>query len=102
MRPEILNPLFAPLTSLKGVGPRIAKLIERLAGDKVVDLCWHLPSGIVDRRFRPLVADAPDNVIATIRIRVGEHRPSANRRVPYRVFTSDDSGQLTLVFFNAR
>ncbi len=102
MRPEILNPLFAPVTSLKGVGPRIAKLIERLAGGKVVDLCWHLPSGIVDRRFRPLVADAPDNVIATIQIRIGEHRPSANRRVPYRVFTSDDSGQLTLVFFNAR
>ncbi len=102
MRPEELNPLFAPVTSLKGVGPRIGKLLERLTGDKVVDLCWHLPNGLTDRRFRPTVATAPDNVIATLRVRIDEHRPAPNRRVPYRVFCSDDTGSLTLVFFNAR
>ena len=32
MRPEILFPLFAPATALGGVGPRIGKAIERLAG----------------------------------------------------------------------
>ncbi len=31
MRPEILFPLFAPVTSLKGVGPRVAPLLEKLA-----------------------------------------------------------------------
>ena len=102
MRPELLNPLFSPVTSLKGVGPRIGKSIEKLAGDKIVDLCWHLPSGLTDRRFRPKVADAPDNVIATMTITVDEHRPSPNRRVPYRVLCSDETGTLTLVFFNAR
>ena len=35
MRPEVLFPLFAPVTALGGVGPRIGKAIERLAG--VVD-----------------------------------------------------------------
>ena len=102
MRPELLNPLFAPVTSLKGVGPRIGKLIEKLAGDKVVDLCWHLPSGLTDRRFRPKVAEAPDNVIATMTVTVDEHHPSPNRRVPYRILCSDETGTLTLVFFNAR
>ena len=29
MRPEILFPLFAPITSLKGVGSRVAPLLER-------------------------------------------------------------------------
>ena len=42
MRPQVLYPLFAPVTKLPGVGPRIGKAIERLAGPHVADLCWHL------------------------------------------------------------
>ena len=30
MRPPVLNPLFAALTSLPGVGPRLEKLYARL------------------------------------------------------------------------
>ena len=53
-RPNILFPLFAEVTALAGVGPRIAKLIARLAGPRVADLLWHLPSGLIDRRFSKL------------------------------------------------
>src|SRR3546814_186851 len=60
MRPSILFPRFAAVTTLPGVGPRLGKLFERLAGPHVVDLCWHLPTGLIDRRFAPKVADAPD------------------------------------------
>ncbi len=102
MRPEILYPLFAPVTKLPGIGPRMAKLVEKLAGPQVVDLLWHLPSGLIDRRFAPKVADAPDGVIATITIRVEAHQPSRNRRMPYRVLCSDDTGPLNLVFFHAK
>ena len=35
-------------------------------------------------------------------VQVDEHRPSANRRQPYRVLCSDDSGSITLVFFHPR
>jgi len=55
LRPEILFPLFAPATTLPGVGPRFGKLIERLTGPAVADLLWHLPSGIIDRSFTPKV-----------------------------------------------
>ena len=48
MRPEILFALFAPVTSFDGVGPRIAKLIEKVAGPHVVDLLWHLPTDVID------------------------------------------------------
>ena len=58
MRPEILYPLFSPARTLPGVGPKIAEAIERLCGSRVVDLLWHLPSAIVDRRYAPTVADA--------------------------------------------
>jgi ATP-dependent DNA helicase RecG len=102
MRPEILYPLFAPVTKLPGIGPRIGKLVEKLAGPQIVDLLWHLPSGLIDRRFAPKIADAPDGAIATITVHVDAHLPPPNRRVPYRVACSDDTGDLTLVFFHAK
>lgn len=102
MRPEILFSAFASVDSLPGVGPRIAKLIEKVAGPRVVDLYWHLPSGLVDRRFSPPVAKAPDGVIATLKVTVERHTPSPNKRLPYKVLCRDDSGYLTLVFFHAR
>jgi len=101
MRPEPLFPLFKPVTSLPGVGPRIAMLVERAAGPHVVDLCWHLPSGIIDRRYAPRVADARPGVVATMTLTVDKHQKAPNKRLPYKVFCSDDSGKIALVFFHA-
>ncbi|MFQ5984789.1 MAG: ATP-dependent DNA helicase RecG [Alphaproteobacteria bacterium] len=101
MRPRALYPLFTPVTSLKGVGPRLGKLIARAAGPKVVDLLWHLPSGLVDRRFSPNVGAAPPGVVATLTVRVEAHLPPANKRQPYRVRCADETGRLYLVFFHA-
>jgi len=102
VRPEILFPLFAPATSLSGVGPRFAALFEGLVGGPaVIDLCWHLPSGIIDRRYGPPLAEVQPGRIATLTVQVGEHRAPPNRRQPYRVFCHDDTGELELVFFHA-
>ena len=35
MRPQILFPLFAEVSSLKGVGPRILPLVQKVAGPLV-------------------------------------------------------------------
>ncbi len=104
MRPEILFPLFAPVTRLPGIGPRLEKLYERLAGPHVADLLWHLPTGIIDRRFRPSVSEVKDGEIATLAVTVGLHvpPPPRNNRVPYRVWVSDGTGEMSLVFFRAR
>ncbi len=102
MRPEILFPIFAPVTSLKGVGPRIATLIEGIAGPHIADLFWHLPSGLIDRRFAPRIADAPSGVIATITVDVVSHHPPPNRRLPYKITCEDETGRMSLVFFHAR
>jgi ATP-dependent DNA helicase RecG len=102
LRPEVLFPLFKPVTSISGVGPRMAKLVEKVAGDKVVDLCWHLPSGIVDRRFSPKVADAPIGQVVTLTVEVIRHEKPHNSRSPYRVLCSDETGFIALVFFAAR
>ena len=102
MRPEILFPLFAPVTALPGVGPRIGALIERLAGPGVVDLLWHLPSGLIDRRFSPKIADAPTGAIVTMTLCIDAHKPPRIKRLPYKVTCHDDSGEMDLVFFHAR
>ncbi len=102
MRPEILFSLFAPVTALQGIGPRLAKLFERLAGAQVADLCWHLPGGLIDRRYAPKIADAEPGRVATITLKVGQHAAPHNPRQPYRVFCSDGTGELTLVFFHAK
>jgi len=102
MRPESLFPLFRPVTTLKGVGARTAVLIEKVAGQHVVDLLWHLPSDIIDRRYTPKIADAEPDTIATITIRVTQHYKPNNQRQPYKITAMDDTGAMTLVFFRAR
>jgi len=106
MRPEILFPLFAPVGALAGVGPQNARLITRLAGPNAVDLLWRLPSGVIDRRFRPKLAEltgANDGNTVTLTLKVWGHEPSPGKRIPYRVRCTDGSGgEITLVFFHAR
>jgi ATP-dependent DNA helicase RecG len=101
VRPAILDRLFAPVTALPGIGSQSAKLFERLAGPLVLDLLWHLPAGIVDRRASPDVRALEANRIATLMVRVEAHQPGFGRR-PYRVVCTDRTGTLTLVYFNVK
>lgn len=102
MRPSILNPLFTDITSLPGVGPKIAALIAKASGPRVVDLVLQHPVSLIDRSKRPKLADAPPGERATLRVRVDRHEPPPVRRRPYRVICSDDTGFITLVFFHAK
>jgi ATP-dependent DNA helicase RecG len=110
MRPIALTPLFASLQSLTGIGPRLILLLKRcltlppgVAEPRVLDLLWHLPSGVIDRRAEPTVADAVPGAIATLKVRVLKHKapPRSNARAPYKVATEDDTGRLDLIFFHA-
>ncbi|HVI91814.1 MAG TPA: ATP-dependent DNA helicase RecG [Dongiaceae bacterium] len=101
MRPAILFPLFASLDKLPGLGPRLSKLVERLCGPHVVDLLWHLPSGIIDRRASPSLAAVENGAIVTLKLKVERHQKPGHQRQPYRVRCSDGTGFIDLVFFNA-
>ena len=107
MRPNLLNPLFAALSSLPGVGPRLEQLYRRLFDreetPRVVDLLLHLPSGAIDRRARPKLRDVVPDTVVTVAVTVDRHRPPPprRRRAPYQVYTSDETGDLILTFFNA-
>jgi ATP-dependent DNA helicase RecG len=107
MRPALLDPLFAPAGSLPGVGPKNAKLFDKLLdrsrGARVVDVLFHLPYAALDRRARPKIRDAQREAIATLEVRVAEHRPppSPRSKAPYKVLVEDETGDVELVFFLA-
>ncbi|MCQ8185339.1 ATP-dependent DNA helicase RecG [Parvularcula maris] len=104
MRPSILNPLFADLTALPGVGSKTAELFEKIAGPQVVDLLFRLPTGVIDRSFRPKIAETEDGMYAALTIKVDAHEPppSDRPRSPYKVLCSDETGFVRLVFFRPR
>jgi ATP-dependent DNA helicase RecG len=101
MRPAILFPLFAETRTLPGIGPRLEKMIARVAGTRLIDLALDLPSGIIDRSYRPRLIDAQEGRIATFIVNVLDHLPPHDRRQPYRVRCSDDSAIIELIFFRA-
>lgn len=101
MRPQILFPLFAEVSSLPGIGPRFAKLIAKLAGPRLVDLLWHKPVSHHDWSRQSTISAAPEGEPVTFKVLVVEHKPGRNPRMPYKVTVGDDTGYMDLVFFRA-
>ncbi len=110
MRPEILNQLFKPVSSLEGIGPKLEKTLTRLfhgreTGEpaRIADLLFHIPHSVIDRRNQPGIAAAREGMVATFKVHVDRHiaPPRGNKRVPYRIEVHDDTGEMTLVFFRS-
>jgi ATP-dependent DNA helicase RecG len=111
MRPTLLDPLFAPVNVLDGVGPRLATLLANVVPTdttgrevRVGDLPFVLPHSIIDRRQTFLIADAPEGVIVTLRLTVEQHQPPppGKGKLPYRVYARDTSDEIALTFFHAK
>ena len=102
MRPQILFPLFAEIRTLSGVGPKLEKLIAKVAGPLLRDLALNLPVGVVDRSYRPTIAAAESGRIATVEVTVLDHLPPRVKSQPYKVRVSDASSTMELVFFRAK
>lgn len=111
MRPMKLNTLFAKAQTLDGIGPKLSEKLAKLVNNtversdpRVIDLLWHFPTGINDRRHRPTIAEAEPGTLATIDVTVTGHvpPPPGNRKVPYRVFCADETGEIELIFFRGQ
>src|SRR5260370_3175839 len=107
MRPALLNPLFTPVTSLSGVGPKQDKLFRYLLGrdetPRLVDLLLHLPASVIDRRARPKIREAVPGTVVTLEVTVDPHRPTPRRTppAPHPVYASDDTGDVVLTYFRS-
>ncbi|MCW6510289.1 ATP-dependent DNA helicase RecG [Lichenifustis flavocetrariae] len=105
MRPTLLNPLFTAAKTLHGVGAKIAPLLDRLVGRdaRTIDLVFHLPTGVIDRRSRPKIAEAQRDQVVTLEVRVVNHQPpgqSRSGKAPFKVLVEDETGDVTLIFFH--
>ncbi len=101
MRPERLNPLFIAADSLKGVGPGLARPLEKLGLTRVRDFVYHLPDRFVQRRA---VADLDEAVVGEnilIALTPVEYRSAAGRG-PFRVLASDAAGNICALTYFGR
>src|SRR5438105_4371689 len=108
MRPALLNPLFAPVTSLSGVGPKqdrlLRYLLDRDETPRLIDLLLHLPASVIDRRARPKIRDAVPGTVVTLEVTVDRQRPTParNPRGPHLVYASGETGDVVLTYFRAQ
>jgi ATP-dependent DNA helicase RecG len=109
MRPPLLNPLFADVSGVKGIGTKTAKLLTKLLrppsaateSARIVDVLLHMPTGAIDRRYKCKIVQLPQQGVVTVEVTVGRHKPppTHNKKMPYRVEVHDETGTLSLVFF---
>jgi ATP-dependent DNA helicase RecG len=110
-----LRYLFEPVTRIRGVGGAVAKSLSNLLPAAtqlsisslpiIRDLLFHLPISVIDRRASYPLAEAPHGAVTTCVVKVDAHLPPMRKRfgrAPYKVVCSNETGELTLVFFNAR
>ncbi len=90
--------MFGPITSLKGIGERVAPLLERVAGPLVRDLIFLPPQGIIQRPARS-VAQAVEGEVQTFTVTIESHQKPARPGQPWRIRVFDDTGFLFLTFF---
>ena len=102
MRPAHLDLLLSPINKLKGVGPKLENIINKLGINLNVHFLWHFPYRIIEKKYYENIHDAPINQLVTLKIEVIKHYPSKFRRQPYRVSCLANSTPIDIVYFNAR
>ncbi|MBN8532329.1 MAG: DEAD/DEAH box helicase, partial [Alphaproteobacteria bacterium] len=100
MRPDILKPLFDPVTTLKGVGDNARHALTRLGCERIRDLLFHLPAHYLDRRYAPAIFEAEPGKVATFLVTVESHQqPARGSKAPYKVVCGNETGSLQLLYF---
>ena len=98
MRPQILFPLFAEVSSLKGVGPKILPLVQKLAGPLVRDVAFLSPSGLIVRQ--PMTAvNAVEGQVGIFEVMIDRLFVPGKPGAPIKVRASDDTGFVHMIWF---
>ena len=102
MRPAILNPLFAEITALSGIGLALAKPLERLGLSRVIDVAFHMPTGWIDRVPRAELDMADAGRVIAVEVTPRDYQGGSSRG-PFRVRAADRSGNyVSLVYFGGK
>lgn len=97
--------LDVSIQSLKGIGPAKAKLFKKLGLNTIGDLLEYYPRGYKDKSEITAIADLkPDNSF-TVRVRTSgraQEGRTRNNLIITKLPVYDDTGRLTVVWFNNR
>jgi ATP-dependent DNA helicase RecG len=101
MRPAILNPIFAEVEALKGVGPQLAKPLKKLGLARAVDALFHLPTGSIRRRHVEALSPSDVGSVVAVELKAIDYRQAG--RGPFRVEALDREGNhVSLVYFGGQ
>jgi ATP-dependent DNA helicase RecG len=93
----------APVQYVRGVGPQRARLLEQAGIKTASDLVRYLPFRYEDRsQFRPIhnLEEGQEAVIQARVVVSGDYRTSRKRTQIFEVIARDDSGAISIKFFN--
>lgn len=93
------------VTALKGVGAKRQEILERMNIRTVRDLLYTFPRKYEDRRTVSSIMTAPFNEEVLLEVTVVARKMQGspyNKKAPLKVLVEDSTGNLELVFFNAR
>ncbi len=102
MRPDILNPLFAEIDTLDGVGPKLGKPLARLRLGRVRDVAYHLPERFVNRRAIGNLDEGTEGEQVVVALTATEHRAPRSGRGPYKILAQDAVGNICAVTYFGR
>ena len=96
------NFLFEDVSTIKGVGKKLAAYLRKKKIEKVNDLLWNLPYSFTDRSEAVTLDKLEIGKIFTIKVKVIKYNFPRIRNLPNRVFCKDEFGEIDLIFFNSR
>jgi ATP-dependent DNA helicase RecG len=100
MRPEILFPLYAPLDHLQGVGVETTKILKRLDMKRVIDLLWHLPTGMAHFPLKKSLRGCkPGNSVAVVVKITAYELPFKSQRQPFKIICELESGEILIITY---
>ena len=99
---KIQKYLMQDVSSLKGVGLKIKKLLKRKRIEKISDLLWQFPQGYTDRTNSRDLDQLSIGKINTIKVKVIKYNFPRIRNLPNKVICEDSKGKINIIFFNSR
>ena len=94
---------FADSATLSGVGPKLAKPLEKLGLTRLKDFAYHLPERFVSRRAITRLDEGAEGEQVIVALTPTEHRAPRNPgRGPYQVLAQDDAGDIAALTYFGR
>jgi ATP-dependent DNA helicase RecG len=99
-----MNPLHAPVSCIKGIGPAKQKALEKLGIRTLEDLACYFPRDYEDRRNKLPISELRPGISAVVKaVPVSAEKLHGTRsgKSQFRLTVEDATGSLKILFFNA-